>query len=80
MRIALSEDLKNYSGTTTVFDASAEAALGKPQSDNFLAEHLLIAFGKPGGIQLDDGDLLVWYWCTSQHITHTRWARLRLEQ
>jgi hypothetical protein len=79
VRIALSEDLKNYSGTTTVFDAGAEAALGTPESDNFLAEHLLIAFGKPGGIQLSDGDLLVWYWCTSQRITHTRWARLRLD-
>ncbi len=78
VRVALSEDLQNYSGEITVFDAGAEAALGTPESDNFLAEHLLIAFGKPGGVQLKDGDLLIWYWCTSQGITHTRWARLRL--
>ena len=33
-----------------VFDAGAEASLGTPDSENFLAEHLLIGFGKPGGV------------------------------
>ena len=43
----------------TVFDAGSEATLGQAQNDNFLAEHLLIAFGKPGGVSLPDGDTLI---------------------
>jgi len=78
VRVALSSNLVHYADEITVFDARAEASLATAQSENFLAEHLLIAFGKPGGVQLADGDLLVWYWCTKQNITHTRWARLRL--
>ena len=79
IRVALSEDLKRFVDVLTVFDAGSEATLGQSQSDNFLAEHLLIAFGKPGGIQLPDGDILVWYWCTVNGVTHTRWARLQLQ-
>ena len=79
IRVALSEDLKHFVDVLTVFDAGSEATLGQSQSDNFLAEHLLIAFGKPGGIQLPDGDILVWYWCTVNGVTHTRWARLQLQ-
>ena len=76
IRVALSEDLEHFDtvGETVVFDAGAEATLGTPTSDNFLAEHMLIAFGKPGGVLLDDGDLLTYFWCTSQGVTHTRWV------
>ena len=78
IRIALSEDLATFDteNEIVVFDAGAEATLGDPDHENFLAEHMLIAFGKPGGLQLDDGDLLVYYWCTTEGVTHTRWARL----
>ncbi len=79
VRLAISEDLRHFDDALAVFDAGSEATLGEAQSENFLAEHLLIAFGKPGGIQLADGDVLVWYWCTTSGITHTRWARLRLQ-
>jgi len=80
IRVALTEDLTTFDVThqVTVFDAGAEATFGKPQHDNFLAEHMLIAFGKPGGRRLDDGTLLTWFWCTSGGVTHTRWARLDL--
>lgn len=78
IRLALSDDLRTFTDACTVFDAGHEATLGRAQSANFLAEHLLIAFGKPGGIQLDDGNLLVWFWCTVGGVTHTRWARLSL--
>ena len=61
-----------------LFDAGAEATFGDPEHDNFLAEHMLIAFGKPGGRRLDDGTLLTWFWCTSGGVTHTRWVRLEL--
>ena len=39
-------------------------------------EHIQIAFGKPGGVQLPDGDLLTFFWCTAEGVTHTRWVRL----
>ena len=60
-----------------VFDAQAEATIGKPKSDSFLDEHMTIGFGKPSGILLEDGTLMTYFWCTSDGITHTRWARLR---
>ena len=49
------------------------------QSENFLAEHMLIAFAKPGGLLLPDGELMTYFWCTAQGVTHTRWVRLRVE-
>ena len=45
-------------GELVVFDAGAKATLGRTDHPNFLAEHMLIPFGKPGGILLPDGDLL----------------------
>ena len=80
IRVAVSEDLSNFDveHQATVFDAGAEATFGKPQHGNFLAEHVLIAFGKPGGRRLDDGTLLTWFWCTTGGVTYTRWARLEI--
>ena len=79
--MALTEDLATFDTERelVVFDAGTEATLGDPSHQNFLAEHMLIAFGKPGGIQLGDGDLLVYFWCTTQGVTHTRWARLSVD-
>ena len=81
IRVALTEDLATFDTERelVVFDAGTEATLGEPSHQNFLAEHMLIAFGKPGGIQLGDGDLLVYFWCTTQGVTHTRWARLSVD-
>ncbi len=80
IHVAITEDLSNFDleNETVVFDAGAEATLGEPQHENFLAEHMLIAFGKPGGVLLPDGDIMTYFWCTSQGITHTRWARLKV--
>ena len=82
IRVALTGDLSTYDveNEAVVFDAGAEATLGAPSSDNFLAEHMLIAFGKPGGVLLSDGDLLVYFWCTVREVTHTRWTRLRVQR
>ena len=81
IHLALTEDLSSFDvdNEVVVFDAGAEATLGDPRHENFMAEHMLIAFGKPGGVLLPDGDLLTYFWCTSQGITHTRWARLRVD-
>lgn len=80
VRVAISEDLTSFDveHQATVFDAGAEATLGQPEHENFLAEHMLIAFGKPGGRRLQDGTLLTWFWCTVGGVTHTRWARLEI--
>lgn len=81
IRVAVTQDLTSYDvqHQITLFDAGPEATFGRPQHDNFLAEHMLIAFGKPGGRRLDDGTLLTWFWCTSAGVTHTRWARLSVD-
>ena len=79
IHVALTEDLETFDvdGEVVVFDAGAEATLGAPESENFLAEHMQIAFGKPGGVLLDDGTIMTYFWCTVGGITHTRWVRLR---
>ena len=81
IRVALTEGLATFDTERelVVIDASTEATLGEPSHQNFLAEHMLIAVGKPGGIQLADGDLLVYFWCSTQDVTHTRWARLSVD-
>ncbi len=80
IHVAVTEDLANYDieNEVVAFDAATEATLGKPDHENFLAEHMLIAFGRPGGVLLSDGDLLTYFWCTIDGVTHTRWARLSL--
>jgi len=80
VHVALSEDLTTFdtANELVVFDSGAEATLGTPDHDNFLAEHMLIAFGKPGGRRLDDGTLLTWFWCTVGGTTHTRWVRVEI--
>ena len=80
IRVAITEDLSTFDleHEAVVFDAGAEATLGDPEHDNFLAEHMLIAFGKPGGVLLPDGDLMTYFWCTVEEVTHTRWVRLRV--
>lgn len=79
VRFAISDDLSTFDleNGLAVFDAGAEATFGTTDHENFLAEHMLIAFGKPQGQQLDDGDVLVYFWCTVGGVTHTRWVRLR---
>jgi hypothetical protein len=80
IRVAMTDDLERYDAgnEVAVFDAGSEAALGRAESDNFLATHMLIAFGKPRGVVLPDGHLLTYFWCTSGGVTHTRWVRMRL--
>lgn len=80
IHVAVTEDLGTFDveNELVVFAAGTEATLGEPESDNFLAEHMKIAFGRPGGVMLPDGDLMTYFWCTSEGVTHTRWVRLRI--
>jgi len=79
IRVAITEDMSNFDlgNEVVIFDAGTEARLGEPETENFMAEHMLIAFGKPMGELLPDGDILTSFWCTSEGISHTRWVRLR---
>jgi hypothetical protein len=80
IHVALTEDFSHFDleNKVVVFDAGREATLGTPESDSFLAQHMLIGFGKPGGVLLPDGDLLTYFWCTVHGVTDTRWVRLRV--
>ena len=76
--VAISEDLEHFDveHQVIIFDAGTEASMGEPESDNFLAEHMQIAFGKPAGHLCEDGTILISFWCTAEGVTHTRWVRL----
>ena len=78
IRVAITKDLEHYSDETVVFDAGAEAILGSPDNTS-LALNMAQGFGRPGGRLLPDGDLLVFYWGTRGGVSHTRWARLSVE-
>ncbi len=60
-----------------VFSALEDMPEGEV-SENFLEEHCRINFGRPAGFQLPDGDLMTYFWCTTDDITHTRWVKLTL--
>ena len=81
IHLALTDDMESFdvANEVVVFDAGAEATLGDPGAENFLAEHMQIAFGKPGGVLLQDDTIMTYFWCTVDGVTHTRWARVRVE-
>ena len=78
VRIATTSNLSTFDldNEIVLFDAGQEATHKRSRNDNFLDEHLGIAFGKPSGILLNDGSILTYFWCTSQNVTHTRWVKL----
>ena len=78
IHVAVTEDLSDFDTgrEIVVFDGGTEATLGDPEGENFLEEHMLIAFGKPGGVLMPDGDLMTYFWCTTGGVTHTQWVRL----
>jgi len=79
VHVVLTEDLATFdtANEVVVFSAGRETMVGQAV-DDFIDKHQKIAFGRPWGRQLPDGALLVYFWCTLEEITHTRWVRLRL--
>ena len=79
IHVAITEDLENYDieNQAVVFRAGEETMTAKAV-DEFIDAHQKIAFGRPWGILLPDGDLLVYFWCTVESVTHNRWVRLRI--
>ena len=62
------------------WDAVGQEFLGVTQRPAYPASHDNIAFGKPNLARLPSGDLVVAWWCTQACVTHTRYARLRVDR
>ena len=79
VRVAISDDLTTFDleNEITIFDTATEATLGVPKNENFMTQHMLIGFAKPGGILLNDGTIMASFFCTVAGVTHTRWGRLQ---
>ena len=80
IKLAISEDLSNFDteNQITVFDPAQETTVGFPRQDTSLARNLVIGFGRPDGICLQDDTLLTYFFGTIDGISHTRWARIEV--
>ena len=78
IHLALGRDAATYDtdNEIAIFRAGKETAVGKAKDEHFLSKNEKIAFGRPNGVCLADGTILIWYWCTIRGVTHTRWARV----
>ena len=81
IHLAVNRDHSEYDldHEIVVFDAGGETTTGKAAIDTVLNKNLKVAFGRPNGVRLPNGDLLVSYWCTSNGVTHSRWARIAVD-
>jgi hypothetical protein len=59
-----------------LYDASGSAVTGIREDENELQSMLGYAFGMPHALLLENGDIMVSYWCTEGCITHIQWCRL----
>lgn len=77
VRVAISEDLREFDldGEVTIFDALGETYTASA-ADEFIDKHQKVAFGRPWGKAVSDDQILTWFWCTRDGITHTRCVRL----
>ena len=80
IKLAISEDLSNFDteNQITVFDPALETTVGFPGQDTSLARNLVIGFGRPDGIRLQDDTLLTYFFGTTDGVSHTRWARIEV--
>ena len=69
----------NMDGQFMVWDAVGQVYLGVEHKPSYPASHDNIAFGKPNLARLPDGSLMCSWWCTQACVTHTRFAKLRVE-
>ncbi len=78
IRLAVSDDGEHFDveHALTVHDAGNEATIGEADDDHFLSLNEKIAFGRPNGTVLGDGTVLVFFWCTIEGVTHTRWTKI----
>ena len=62
-----------------LWDAIGQAYIGLAHRPSRDTSHSNIAFGKPNLARLADGSLICSWWCTHNCVTHTRFAKLRVE-
>ena len=81
IHVALGRDLSifNTENEIVIFRAGQETMVGKPKDEHFLSKNEKIAFGRPNGVSLSDGTILIWFWSTIGGVTHTRWSRVALD-
>jgi hypothetical protein len=61
-----------------LYDASGNTNVGIRENGTELQSMMGYAFGMPHAFLLEDGNIMVSYWCTEECITHIRWCRIRL--
>ena len=62
-----------------VWDAVGQEYLGTDRVPEYPKSHDNIAFGKPNLARTADGTLIASWWCTQASVTHSRFARLRVD-
>jgi sialidase-1 len=60
-------------------DAVGQEYLGVERTPEYPKSHDNIAFGKPNLARMADGTLIASWWCTQASVTHSRFARLKVE-
>ncbi|QDT00401.1 sialidase family protein [Adhaeretor mobilis] len=78
VRLAVSNNFSEYDleNEVVVFDAGSETSTQKAANNTVIAKNTVIAFGRPNGVLLPNGDVLVAYFCTTGGVTHGRWAQV----
>ena len=82
LRAVLSRDggrTWDLDGQVVVWDATGRETIGVASVDTYPQSHDVIAFGRPVATRLDDGDVLISYWCTELSLTQCQWVRVRVD-
>jgi hypothetical protein len=81
--VALSEDYGqtwDLENEVLVWDAVGQEFVGVSHKPSYPASHDKIAFGKPNTSRLPNGEIMSSWWCTQACVTHSRFARLIVDQ
>ena len=61
-----------------IWDATGRDKIGISAHDSYPRSHDTISFGAPTAVVLDNGDVVISFWCTEISVTQICYARLRL--
>ena len=81
IHLVLARDFRSFAvdEEIVVFAAGSESVLGELEDEHYLTKNAHVAFGRPNGVALTDGTVLIWFWCTVGDVTHTRWVRVAVD-
>jgi hypothetical protein len=68
----------NMKDRLLLYDATGNTSTGIREEGSELQSMMGYAFGMPQALLLDDGSVMVSYWCTEGCITHIQWCRVGL--